>query len=189
GTPATATTRPPRWGPMLRHSRPRSRSRSTASPGGTGGAARLFFSGVAAAMDSAAASRAAARRANLVVMNQSSLIGAGGDFITPHPVRSSSRGRGRLAQGGAEGGGHLGGGGLAAEVRRARASLAEDALDGRHHAVVRFSLAELVEQHCARPHRAYGVGDALARDVGRLAVDGLEHRGEAALRVDVGARG
>ena len=53
---------------------------------------------------------------------------------------------------------------------------------------VRVGLAEVVEHQRAGPDRADRVGDALAGDVGRRAVDRLEHRRVLARRVEVARR-
>src|SRR5260221_11594805 len=77
--------------------------------------------------------------------------------------------------------------GLAADVARARA-LREYALDGAHDRGACVLVPQVIEHHRARPDLADGIGDVPAVDVGRRAVDRLEHRRELALRVDV-ARG
>jgi hypothetical protein len=52
---------------------------------------------------------------------------------------------------------------------------------------VQVTVAEMIEHHRAGPDRADGVGDPLAGDVGRRAVNRLEHRRMRPLGVDVGA--
>ena len=64
----------------------------------------------------------------------------------------------------------------AAEVRRAHLAAGDDALDGAEDLVVEIAVAEMVEHQRAGPDRADRVRDALAGDVGRRAVDRLEHR-------------
>src|SRR5882724_9440559 len=77
--------------------------------------------------------------------------------------------------------------GLASDVAGARA-FGEDALDRAHDGLARVLVAEVLEHHRAGPDLSDGIGDVLAGDVGRRAVDRLEHRGELALGIDV-ARG
>ena len=60
-----------------------------------------------------------------------------------------------------------------------------DLLDGAHDALGGVQFAEVLEQHHDRPERADRIGQALAHDVERRAVDRLEHRGIAVLRIDV----
>lgn len=69
----------------------------------------------------------------------------------------------------------------------------EDCLDGGKDRIVgapagAFTLTEEIEHHRPRPDRADRVGDVLSIDVGCGAVHGLEQRGKAALRVEVGRR-
>ena len=75
----------------------------------------------------------------------------------------------------------------AAEIGRLHLPLGEDLLDGARHRVVRVALPEVIEHQRAGPDRGDRIGDALAGDVGRRAVDRLEHRRVRPLRVDVGA--
>src|SRR4029450_9850984 len=88
--------------------------------------------------------------------------------------------------GGADGGGDVGGAGLAAEIGGVQGGVRRDALDGAHEAGGGGGLAQVVEHHGTRPEGADGVGDALAHDVEGRAVDGLEHRGKLALGVEIG---
>ena len=60
--------------------------------------------------------------------------------------------------------------------------------DGADDAVVQIAMAQMIEHQRAGPDRADRVGDPFAGDVGRRAVDRLEHRRKRPLRVDVGAR-
>src|SRR5260370_21756086 len=78
--------------------------------------------------------------------------------------------------------------GVAAEVAGAQRLLAEHALDRVYDGAAGVLLAEVVEHHGARPDLADGIGDALPGNVGRGAVNRLEHRRVLAFRVDVAAR-
>src|SRR5438445_12472553 len=60
----------------------------------------------------------------------------------------------------------------AAEIRRAILAAGDDTLDRADDAVVEIAAAEMIEEHRARPDRADRIRDALARDVGRGAVNG-----------------
>ena len=71
---------------------------------------------------------------------------------------------------------------LAAQVGRSRPAFAQHPLDRAQDAVVRVVVAEVRQHQRAGPDRADRVGDALAGDVGRRAVDRLEHRRETAAR-------
>src|SRR5262249_26139613 len=77
---------------------------------------------------------------------------------------------------------------VAAEVAGAQGLLAEHPLDRVHDGAAGFLLAEMVEHHGARPDLADGIGDALPGNVGRGAVNRLEHGRVLAFRIDVAAR-
>src|SRR5438876_9285930 len=71
---------------------------------------------------------------------------------------------------------HLRGRGLSTEIRRLDLTFREHAADRRDDAIVRAALAEVIEHHRARPDGAHGIGDSLARDVGRRAMNRFKHR-------------
>src|SRR5206468_9187468 len=75
-----------------------------------------------------------------------------------------------------------------AEIRRAALAAGNHALDRADDSIVEIAAAEMVEQQRAGPDRADRIRDALSGDVGRRAMDWLEHRRVRALRVDVRAR-
>jgi len=50
-------------------------------------------------------------------------------------------------------------------------------------------MAEMLQHHRAGPDLADGIGDAPARDVGRRAVDGLEHGRVFSLGIEIGRGG
>src|SRR5439155_16591047 len=62
----------------------------------------------------------------------------------------------------------------AAEIRRPILAAGDDALDRGDDAIVEITAAEMIEQQRPRPDRADRIRDALARDVRRGAVNGLE---------------
>ena len=72
----------------------------------------------------------------------------------------------------------------ASEVGGADESLAEHLVDRPLHVLGGGLLADVAEQHRPRQDHGDGVRDALTGDVGRAAVDGLEH---GVLPSDVGA--
>src|SRR5437764_349085 len=76
---------------------------------------------------------------------------------------------------------------LSAEIGRARFPGRDDAFDGAEDPIVQVPAAEMVEHEGARPDRADWVGDPCAGDVGRRAMNRLEHRRKLPLRIDVGA--
>src|SRR5260370_51692 len=78
--------------------------------------------------------------------------------------------------------------GIAAEVAGAQRLFPKHALDRVHDGAPGALLAKVVEHHGARPDLADGIGDALAGNVGRGAVNRLEHGRELAVRIDVAAR-
>ena len=77
------------------------------------------------------------------------------------------------------------GGGPAAEIGRVQGGVGGNPLDGAHQPRGGL-LAQMLEHHCPGPEGGDRVGDALAGDVERRAVDRLEHRGRGALGVEVG---
>jgi nucleoside-diphosphate-sugar epimerase len=77
--------------------------------------------------------------------------------------------------------------GGAADVARARAAR-EDFFDRLDDGRSRFGIAEMLEHHRARPDLTDRVGHAFARNVGRRAVNGFEHRGILAFGVEVRRR-
>ena len=105
-------------------------------------------------------------------------------------MRVASQDRGWVAeglrQGGDDGVGHLVGVRRAADVAGAN-STAGGGFDGGLDAAGLGVQAEVIEHQCGAGDRADRVGDAFTGDVGRGSVDGLEHAGEAAFRVQVGA--
>ena len=83
---------------------------------------------------------------------------------------------------------HLSGGEFATEVAGAVAG-GQGSLDcGAHHGGGGRD-AKMVEHHGGTEDGCDRIGDALAGDVGRGAVDRFEHRRERSLRVDVAAGG
>ena len=78
--------------------------------------------------------------------------------------------------------------GVAGEIAGAAGGGGEHLLDRAHDRGGGVRLAEMLEHHRRRPDLADRVGDALAGDVGRRAVDRLEQRRDRAIGVDVAAR-
>src|SRR6185503_3805325 len=78
----------------------------------------------------------------------------------------------------------------AAEIRRAGGAglRIEHRLDRPYDGGARLRMAEVLQHHGRRPDGADRVGDALAVDVGRRAVHGLEERRKGAFGVDVSGR-
>ena len=77
---------------------------------------------------------------------------------------------------------------LPAQIGRLDLAVGEHAPDGGNDAVVRGTLAEVIQHHRAGPDRADRIGDALTGDVRRRAVNRLEHRRRRPLGIDVAAR-
>src|ERR1700722_13636223 len=77
---------------------------------------------------------------------------------------------------------------LAAKVRRVQQWVRGHAFDRPHQAIRRGLFAEMFKHHRAGPERADWIGDSLADDVESRAVNRLEHRREAALRIEIGGR-
>ena len=88
-----------------------------------------------------------------------------------------------------DGRGDLGGGGGAADVAGEDARRRWSSLDGALDGLASSGRPKWSSIRAALPIAPMGLADALAGDVGRGAVDGLEHAGEAALGVEVGAGG
>src|SRR5690606_26545736 len=96
-------------------------------------------------------------------------------------VRSLLVGRDMFGDGLAD----IGGGRLAAEIRRARAAIAQQRLDGINDGGGGGVVPQMLKHEGGRPDLADGVGDLATGNIGRRAVDGLEHGGRGALGIDV----
>ena len=80
-------------------------------------------------------------------------------------------------QSGDEGVGEFGGGGFAADVLGGVFLFAVDGFQGGFDAASGGAFAEMIEHHDAAHQEGGGIGEALAGDVGRGAVDGFKHGG------------
>src|SRR3954470_23983659 len=97
------------------------------------------------------------------------------------------RSRSALLQAIAHGARHLRRVRVAAQIRRHDAA-GDDRFGRRQEARRRRRFAEVLEHEGRRPEGRNRIGDALSGDVEGRAVDGLEHGGEAPLRVEVRRR-